>query len=72
MKSESKLTCKEHGQEVYLSIVVPLYNEEESVDKLVARILEAASRFAFAYEIILVDDGSTDGTWKCIEQLKEA
>lgn len=56
----------------YLSIVVPLYNEEESVDKLVARILEAASRFEFAYETILVDDGSTDGTWKNIERLKES
>jgi glycosyltransferase involved in cell wall biosynthesis len=71
MKYSSKLPCKERGQDVYLSIVVPLYNEEESVDKLVARILEAASRFAFAYEIILVDDGSTDGTWERIEQLKE-
>lgn len=55
----------------YLSIVIPLFNEEESVDKLVAKILEAASRFDFTYEIILVDDGSTDDTWKIIEQLKE-
>jgi glycosyltransferase involved in cell wall biosynthesis len=56
---------------VYLSIVVPLFNEEESVEKLVAKIHEAASRFEFTYEIILVDDGSTDGTWKIIDRLKE-
>jgi glycosyltransferase involved in cell wall biosynthesis len=51
--------------------VIPLYNEEESVDKLVARILAAASNFDFDYEIILVDDGSTDHTWRNIERLKE-
>jgi len=56
----------------YLSIVVPIYNEEECVDKLVTRIVEVASGFDFAYEIILIDDGSTDGTWNSIERLKEA
>jgi glycosyltransferase involved in cell wall biosynthesis len=55
----------------YLSIVIPLYNEEESVERLVARIHEDASRLEFGHEILLVDDGSTDGTWKCIERLKE-
>jgi glycosyltransferase involved in cell wall biosynthesis len=55
-----------------ISIVVPLYNEEESIDKLVSRIVEVSSQFAFAYEIILVDDGSTDETWKNIERLKES
>ena len=55
----------------FLSIVVPLYNEEESVEKLVSRILEAGNRFSFEYEIILVDDGSTDETWIRIERLKE-
>lgn len=55
----------------YLSVVIPLYNEEESVDKLVARLLEVGSGFKFTYEILLVDDGSTDGTWEHIERLKE-
>ena len=56
---------------VYLSIVVPLYNEEESVEMLVNQILEVGDSFTFDYEIILVDDGSTDGTWKKIEIVKE-
>jgi dolichol-phosphate mannosyltransferase len=54
-----------------LSIVVPLYNEAESVEKLVGAIDDEASRLECDYEIILVDDGSTDGTWTSIERLKK-
>jgi glycosyltransferase involved in cell wall biosynthesis len=57
---------------VYLSIVVPLYNEEESVEKLVTKILEVGKEFGFSFEIILVDDGSTDKTWEIIERLKNS
>jgi glycosyltransferase involved in cell wall biosynthesis len=55
----------------FLSIVVPLLNEEDSVEKLAEKIHEVAAGFAFTYEIIFVDDGSTDGTWERIERLKE-
>ena len=72
MKSESSPGFKEGEEAIYLSIIVPLYNEEECVEKLVGRILEAASRFDFPYEVILVDDGSTDGTWQWIERLRQA
>ncbi len=41
---------------VRLSIVVPLFNEEESIEKLLSRILEVGASFDFTYEIILVDD----------------
>ena len=54
-----------------LSIVVPLYNEEESLEMLITSILEVGNAFNFDYEIILVDDGSTDGTWKKIERFKK-
>ena len=57
---------------LYLSIVVPIYNEEESVEKLVSRIVEIGNQFDFAYEIILVDDGSADKTWQVIERLKKS
>jgi glycosyltransferase involved in cell wall biosynthesis len=53
-----------------LSIVVPLYNEEESVGALLNRIQEVAQEFTFDWELILVDDGSTDGTWALIERHK--
>ncbi|MCG2777043.1 MAG: glycosyltransferase family 2 protein [Desulfobacterales bacterium] len=57
---------------VYLSIIVPLYNEEESVEKLLAGLLEITEQFDFSYEIIFVDDGSRDNTWSLIEQLKKS
>jgi glycosyltransferase involved in cell wall biosynthesis len=52
-------------------IIVPLYNEEESVEKLLKHILEIGSQFDFTYEIILVDDGSEDKTWEIIGELRE-
>ncbi len=54
---------------IFLSIVVPLFNEDESVEELVARIVDVGGSFEFAYEIILVDDGSRDRTWEIIERL---
>ena len=56
---------------IYLSIVVPLYNEAESVEKLLAGILDVMERSDFLYEIIFVDDGSRDKTWEIIEALKK-
>lgn len=57
---------------VNLSIVVPLYNEEESIEKLLDRILEAGKALDLHYEIIFVDDGSKDKTWETIARLKKA
>lgn len=54
-----------------ISIVVPLYNEADSLPKLhewIARVMKANQ---FTYEIIFVNDGSTDGSWKVIEQLEK-
>ena len=56
---------------IYLSIVVPLYNEEESVGKLLESILNVTEQLDFGYEIIFVDDGSRDKTWEIIEALKK-
>lgn len=52
-----------------LSIVVPLYNEEESLPELVEWIERVVVLHNFTYEIILVDDGSKDSSWNVIEQL---
>lgn len=53
-----------------VSVVVPLYNERESLPELVAWIDRVAAGHALAYEIILVDDGSSDGSWEVIEALR--
>jgi len=55
-----------------LSIVVPLYNEAESLPELVAWIDRVARANNLSYEAILVDDGSKDGSWEVIELLRRS
>jgi glycosyltransferase involved in cell wall biosynthesis len=52
-----------------LSIVVPLLNEHESLPILAGRLHEVIGRMGLSYEIVFVDDGSTDGSWPAIERL---
>lgn len=52
-----------------ISVVVPLYNEVESLPELFAWIERVMNEHHFTYEVIFVDDGSTDGSWKVIENL---
>jgi glycosyltransferase involved in cell wall biosynthesis len=53
-----------------VSIVIPLYNEEESLPELCDWIESVLSLNKLSYEVILVDDGSSDGSWAQIEALK--
>lgn len=53
-----------------ISVVVPLYNEEESLGELTAWIDRVARENSLSYEIILIDDGSSDGSWSEVERLK--
>ena len=54
-----------------ISVVIPLYNEEESILELHSWIKRVMEENDFSYEIIFVDDGSTDNSWDIITQLKE-
>jgi glycosyltransferase involved in cell wall biosynthesis len=54
-----------------ISVVVPLYNEQESLSELTSWIDRVAKDNNLSYEIIMVDDGSTDDSWDVVEQLKE-
>ncbi len=54
-----------------ISIVVPLYNEAESLAELTAWIDRVARENSLSWELIFVDDGSTDPSWQVIERLKE-
>ena len=53
-----------------LSIVISLFNEEESLPELVQWIDSVLTPKGFSFEIIMVDDGSTDGSWRVINELK--
>lgn len=53
-----------------LSIVISLFNEEESLPELVQWIDSSLTPKGFSFEIIMVDDGSTDGSWRVINELK--
>ena len=54
-----------------ISVVVPLYNERESLPELMAWIDRVCSAEKLSYEVVMVDDGSNDGSWEVVEQLKE-
>ena len=54
-----------------ISVVVPLYNEEDSLPELYAWIERVMNANNFTFEVIFVNDGSTDGSWKVIENLSK-
>ncbi|HYF30001.1 MAG TPA: glycosyltransferase family 2 protein [Chitinophagaceae bacterium] len=54
-----------------VSIVIPLFDEEESLPELCAWIQRVTKENNLSYEIILVDDGSTDSSWQVIESLRQ-
>ena len=54
-----------------ISIVIPLFNEEESLTELSEWIVRVVEQHQLSYEIIFVDDGSTDESWKIIESLHQ-
>ncbi len=54
-----------------ISVVIPLFNEEESLPELCLWIMKVMIDNNFSYEIILIDDGSTDNSWSVIEHLRD-
>ena len=59
-------------QSPYLSIVIPVYNEEPSLEPLATELKAVLEPLGRPYEIIFVDDGSTDGSFATLQQLHEA
>jgi len=55
-----------------LTILVPLYNEAENLGPLVKAVTKAFTGHSTSYELVLVDDGSRDGTWDAIRQASQA
>ncbi|MDE6012416.1 MAG: glycosyltransferase family 2 protein, partial [Prevotella sp.] len=54
-----------------ISVVIPLYNEEESIPELFGWIERVMAENHFSYEVIFISDGSTDRSWDIITELKE-
>ncbi len=54
-----------------ISVIVPLYNEAESLPELEAWIKRVMNENNYTYEIIMVDDGSTDNSWNVVQQLHD-
>ena len=52
-----------------ISLVIPLYNEAESLPELLRWIKKVMDENKFSYEVVLIDDGSTDNSWDIIEKL---
>lgn len=52
-----------------ISIVIPLYNEEESLPELVEWIERVCKEHSYTHEVIMIDDGSTDNSWEVVKQL---
>ena len=54
-----------------ISVIIPLYNEEESIRELYNWIERVMSKNKFSYEVVFINDGSTDSSWNIIEQLSK-
>ncbi len=52
-----------------ISVVVPLFNEEESLPELCAWIDRVMQKNNFSYEVLLIDDGSKDKSWEVVEKI---
>ena len=56
---------------IQISVVVPVFNEEESLPELTDWIRKVMQKHQFSYEIMVIDDGSNDGTWEKVEELHQ-
>ena len=56
---------------MHISVVIPLLNEQESLNELYDWIAKVMQSNHFLYEIIFIDDGSTDNSWQTIETLSK-
>src|SRR5262249_35242163 len=57
--------------QITYSIVIPVYNEQDNVEQLYSRIVETMREVSDSYEIVFVDDGSRDNTFKLLSEMCE-
>jgi len=66
------MTINSNSSQTDISVVIPLFNEAESLPELTSWITRVMNDNKFSFEIIMVDDGSNDDSWKIIEAIAEA
>jgi glycosyltransferase involved in cell wall biosynthesis len=57
------------SEKIDISVVIPLYNEDESLPELVSWIVKVMQQHGYTYEVLLIDDGSKDRSWEVIQDL---
>ena len=67
---EKEYVNSKNRRKMDISVVIPLYNEEESLPELFAWIERVMKANGFSYQVIFVNDGSTDRSWEVIERLQ--
>lgn len=72
LPGESQLTFTAAPEQIEVSVVVPIYNEVESIPRLVEAIATALQEQQISYEIVCVDDGSKDGSTELLRQLSHS
>lgn len=64
------INCKRmNNEKIDISVVVPLFNEEESLPELFAWIKRVMEANGFSYEVLFIDDGSTDNSWSVVKSM---
>jgi dolichol-phosphate mannosyltransferase len=71
LKKTSHASFHAHAQ-LEISIVLPIHNEEETLPTLVERLTSVLEKMELNYELVFVDDGSRDSSWKIIQEFHEA
>jgi len=72
MNRKTEIKCISKGEhDIYLSIVIPVYNEKTSIPFLYDELTSALDKLGKSYEVILVDDGSRDGTFEELVKMHE-
>ena len=55
-----------------ISVVIPLLNEKESLRELTDSLIDVMKSYNFSYEVIFIDDGSSDNSWDCLLYTSDA
>jgi len=61
----------EKKTEIFLSVIIPAFNEEKTIEKVIQKLQETLRTSSFQYEIIVIDDGSKDDTAKIVRKIVE-